>query len=317
MTSPSEQLRFLTETAGVHLTTDRVLFARGDDAREWLNGQVTNDVKELGPERAVYALAATVKGRVISDLWAIEHGGALAIVLPAAGFEAAFASFDKHVIMEDVELAPDPSLRVITVQGPRALELRQGTDDAVHHYEASRLETGGFDLWVPADRVTVTLDALDARARAIGGGLVDEPGWVHAHVARVVPRFGADFGPDSYPQEAGLKSRALSFSKGCYRGQEVIYMLENRGQLGRRLVSLEGPPGMRLEHGQPVEADGKRVGELTSIDVTPDRAEPTLALGYVKRAHAEVGSEVTVSGATYRVRAVAGLTDGSCPIVAR
>jgi folate-binding protein YgfZ len=310
MTSP---LRFVTETVGVFVTDDRVLHVRGDDAQSWLNGQITNDVRELSPDGATYALAATLKGRVISDLWALKEGDHAAVVLPRAGYEAAVETFDKHVIMEDVELVPDDALRVVSLLGPRAGEVAEAAPGLVR-YRADRLHTGGIDLWVPTSELERTLGLLQEKAEALGGGVLDAAGFTHVRVLLGVPRFGEDFGTDHYPQEAGLKARALSFSKGCYRGQEVIYMLENRGQLARRLVVLEA--AQPVARGTQLEVEGKRVGEITTLDVTPTASGTTLLMGYVKRPLAEVGQVLLAAGQLCTVRSVVGLTDESCPIVA-
>jgi folate-binding protein YgfZ len=311
MSSVEQQLSFVCDSAGVFLTGDRVVHVRGDDARSWLNGQVTRDVRELSGDRAAYALLTTAKGRVVSDLWAVSVDDGMAVVLPGASFETTLAMLDKHVIMEDVELAADENLRVVTVQGPRAAEVAADVF-ALRKIEVARLPAGGVDLWVAADVVSMTLSELNRRASALGGGTLDTAGWEHAHVALGVPRFGIDFAEHSYPQEAGLRDRALSFQKGCYRGQEVIYMLENRGQLARRLVQLRAEAGA-VAAGNVLEADGKRVGEVTSVTAAPDGA--TLFLGYVKRPLAEVGQALSAAGVPCVVQSVVGATDPTCPLV--
>jgi folate-binding protein YgfZ len=313
MTSAAQQLDFVRDSAAVYLTTDRVVHVRGDDARSWLNGQITSDVRELAGDRAAYSLLATAKGRVVSDLWALAADDGMAIVLPASNFAATLAVLDKHVIMEDVELDADEGLRVIAVVGPRAREVASRVR-AARSYDAGRLGSTSVDLWVAADAVDATLAQLGHEVSQLGGGLLDDAGWAHAHVALGVPRLGSDFGEQSYPQEAGLRDRALSFQKGCYRGQEVIYMLENRGQLARRLVQLELPAGASAAPGTQLEAEGKRVGEITSVAVTPSPDGATLVLGYVKRPLSEVGQELTAGGARCVVRSVVGATDPSCPL---
>lgn len=307
MTAPKTQVRWLSETAGVYQTTDRVVHVRGDDARSWLNGQVSNDVRELSEEAACYALALTVKGRIVSDLWALAEGAeGMALVLPKARCEATLERLDKHIIMEDVELTPDAELEVFTVQGPRASEVVMAAREApLRRYRCARLTAEGIDLWVARAQAEALFEQLVRAAVAVGGGVLGDPSWAEAHVALRVPRLGVDFGEDSYPQEAGLGSRALSFSKGCYLGQEVVYMLENRGQLPRRLVQLEAPSGAVIEPGAPVlDGEGKRVGEVTSATVS---GEEPLALAYVKRALAEVERFVWVAGSPCRVRAVVGI----------
>jgi tRNA-modifying protein YgfZ len=288
MSSLDEQVRWVSETAAVYATGDRVVRVRGDDARSWLNGQITNDVRTLTGDTAIYALTLTVKGRVVSDLWALDDEPGMAVVLPAARADQALARFEQHIIMEDVELQPE-QLTVITVQGPRAAEVIEAT--GVRRYACARLSEG-FDVWAAG----AELDMLKRRAAAIGGGELDADGWAAAHLALGVPRVGVDFGDDTYPQEAGLK-RALSFGKGCYLGQEVVYMLENRGQLARRLVQLDAPG---LEPGAAITDEaGKRLGTLTS-------ASGPYALGLVKRSHAETGQTVLVGGSPVRVRTVVG-----------
>ncbi|MET0339600.1 MAG: hypothetical protein ABW252_01290 [Polyangiales bacterium] len=316
-TSSSDGLGWLTGSAAVFRSSDRVVHVRGDDARSWLNGQISNDVRSLPPDTARYALLLTVKGRVVSDLWALDAADGMALVLPIVRADAALERFDKHIIMEDVELQPDPDLVVLTVQGPRAAEVVEAASDAVRRYAAPRLGGVGFDVWVPASEAARALDVLATKAAAIGGGQLDEIGWARAHVTLGVPRVSADFGEDSYPQEAGLGARAMSFEKGCYTGQEVVYMLERRGQLGRRLVQLEGSAvdteGRAIEGAPLVDADGKKLGELTSFslvsgdDVVGEQvAARALALGYLKRQAAEPGQTVWVAGSPWRVRRVVG-----------
>jgi folate-binding protein YgfZ len=294
----------LLATVAVYRTRDRVVHVRGDDARSWLNGQISNDVRELHGDDARYALTLTVKGRIVSDLWALDEPPGMALVLPEARCQATLERLEKHIIMEDVELAPDPEIEVLTVQGARASELVARGGAFSRTYPCPRLGPGGIDLWVPRAEADAALAALREAARTLGGGTLDEANWAEAHVALGIPRLGVDFGEDSYPQEAGLGPRALSFSKGCYLGQEVVYMLENRGQLPRRLVQLEAPASVVVEPGMPIlDGEGKRVGEVTSTTTSGDEV---LALGYVKRALAEAERFVWVGGSPCRVRGIAG-----------
>lgn len=306
MSHPSSALRWLTEIVGVYRTSDLVVRVRGEDARSWLNGQVTTDVRDTTSDAARYALALTVKGRIVSDLWALEDAPGMALVLPTAGAEPALQQFEQHIIMEDVELAREPGLTVLSVQGPRAGELGSTLPEGTRRYACARLSSAGFDCWVANADVERVLAELVESATGLGGGAVDEASWAAAHVALGVPRLGSDFGSDAYPQEAGLGGRAMSFSKGCYMGQEVAYMLEKRGQVARRLVQLEG----LLEPGAGVaDSEGKRVGEVTSIvpaSLQGEAGPRALGLAYVKRAFAEPERQVWVAGSPCRVVRVIG-----------
>lgn len=318
MASVQEQCAWLSNSVGVFVTGDRLLRVAGEDAESWLNGQVTADVRGLSQGEARYALTVTVKGRVITDLWVAHDAQGLVLSLPSSTYDAALAAYEKHIIMEDVELSPCPDLRVVTVQGPAAPELRATLEPVVPQLTCARLfPRPGFDLWTPLPELEALLDRLERAAAALAGGRVDEAGVAQAHVVLGVPRTAIDFGLDTYPQEAGLKQRAVSFSKGCYVGQEVVYMLENRGQPARRLAQLECPAG-ELAAGDPVlDGDGKRVGALTSVaEPQPAGAASRLALAYLKRSSAELAARVRVRDRECSVRWVVGHTDSSCPIVA-
>src|SRR4051812_25275976 len=97
-----DQVRALGACVGVYRTSDRVIHVRGDDARSWLNGQISNDVRTVSGDEAQYAVALTVKGRIISDLWALEEAPGMAIVVPGTRADAALARFEQYIIMEDV-----------------------------------------------------------------------------------------------------------------------------------------------------------------------------------------------------------------------
>jgi folate-binding protein YgfZ len=314
MASHEEQTSWLTESAGVYRSSDRIVRLRGDDAVSWLNGQVTADVRALVPGQAVYALAVTLKGRVHTDLWVVQDAEGLAIVLPAACVERALDAFEKHIIMEDVELAPEPELQVVTVLGPRAGEVVEKWAGAAPHYSCARLAAReGIDLWLGESDLDTQLAALTRTAESLGGGAIDDAGWAHAHVVLGTPRAGVDFGPETYPQEAGLKARAVSFSKGCYTGQEVVYMLEKRGQVARRLVQLVGPLPTPPPGAVVLDGENARIGEVTSATQTHGNA---VALAYLKRAHSELLTRVRIDGSEWEVRYVVGANDAGCPIVA-
>jgi tRNA-modifying protein YgfZ len=320
MASLDEQARWVSESVAVFVPTEVSIRTVGDDAKSWLNGQVTNDVRELRQDAAVYALAVTVKGRVISDLWARAGETGPILAIPASVRDLLLPHFEKHIIMEDVELIEDADKFAVSVQGPRAREAVAGLTSTSAVIACSRFNREGFDVVTDAAGLSALLEELTRRAESLGGGRLSDSGLAHAHVLHAIPRIGIDFGEGNYPQEAGLKGRAVSFNKGCYTGQEVVYMLENRGQLSRRLVQLTGPAEPALAKGSSVyDAQGARVGEITSSTVTDSGKPMTVALAYLKRAAAEVGSVVSVGAPgplSYIVRFVVGVTNDPCPIIA-
>ncbi len=288
------------EGAGVRRLEDVVLLdVRGDDTRSWLNGQLTNDVRHTKKGDAVYALAVTVKGKILADVWVFDRGDdRFWLAVPSSSVEALLESFDGQIIMEDVEVAPEEGRSLLTVVGPRADVVTAAIGDETPVFSTERLGPSR-DVVVAADD-TATFERLVREAGALGGGAIDESAWELARLRRHTPRFAVDFDARNYPQEAGLKDRAVSFQKGCYLGQEVVCMLESRGKVSKRLVALRlggsAPPA-----DSEISAEGKGVGRITSSVLDGGEA---LALGYVKAAFAEVGAKLEVGGASAEVTAI-------------
>ncbi|MFW6085640.1 MAG: YgfZ/GcvT domain-containing protein [Myxococcota bacterium] len=300
--------RALTETAGVCLLADHaVLRVTGDDARSWLNGQITNDVGQVAPGEATYALVVTLKGRVMTDLWALDRGEeGLDLVLPAARLETVASYLDRFVIMEDVEMEPLQDVRVLSVQGPAAARVMAQVDGGPW-WPCARLTEGGGDRLVPADEAPELLVKVGDVARAQGGGPVGEASWELARLRTGIPRMGADFGEGTYPQEAGLKDRAVSFRKGCYQGQEAVVMLEHRGKPPKKLARLTVQADRPPDPGTPIHnGEGRPVGEVTSAVADPDSPGRCPALGYLKRSAPSESEGLHAGDAPVVVRAILG-----------
>jgi len=142
--------------------------------------------------------------------------------------------------------------------------------------------------------------AMAAAAREIRGGVGDLEGWEAVRVLAGVAKFGVDFDDTTYPQEAALETKAVSFQKGCYLGQEVVCMLEMRGHVKRRLVPLvvsggEAPP----RHAVVEDGKGAPIGEVTSAIRGPGGEVRAIAM--VKHAFIASGTFVVVAGAEARV----------------
>jgi hypothetical protein len=244
----------------------------------------------------------TVKGKILADVWVYDRGeDRFWLAVPTVSVEPLLESFDGQIIMEDVEVQRDDGHSVITVVGPKAAKVGDVLDDDAWIFPTARLGESRDVIVSAGDDATFV--ALVKAAEGVGGGAVDEAAWELARVRRHTPRFAADFDSRNYPQEAGLKERAVSFQKGCYLGQEVVCMLESRGKLSKRLVALSLPGDVRPEVESEISAEGKGVGRITSSVRDGDAA---LALGYVKAAYAEVGAKVDVGGAAAEVKAIVG-----------
>ena len=277
------------------------ILVTGKDRISWLNGLVTCELAHLTPGEAAYGLLVEKKGRIQTDLYVVQERGTAAVTLavPSALRDSLMATLDHYLIMEDVELALG-DLVFVVAHGPLAVELAglapfAGTVDL--------LGTGGVVLGAPAaDRA-----AFDARlaeaARRLGGVIADDSIWEPVRIEHGLPRFGAEVDATFYPQEASLEKLAVSFSKGCYLGQEVVYMLQERGHVKQKLVSLALDAASAVPaQGAPVTTPtGEAVGDIRSAVMGPLSGNPA-AIAMVKWAFAKPGTELRVGDAPARVR---------------
>jgi folate-binding protein YgfZ len=302
----------LREGAGVlDLSFRGRLCVLGADAQRFLNGQVTNNVKDLPVGQGCYAALVSAKGRLHSDLNIYRLENEMLLDFEPGLSEAVAQRLEKFVIAEDVQVinaAADYGLW--SVQGPKAEEVAGGLSPGfaippkemgvakveeaalgeIYVTNLPRLRSRGLDLFVPAR----AMKEAAARLLARGGRLC---GWQALETARIEagrPRFGADMDETNLAPEA-LDARAISYAKGCYIGQEVIARIRTYGQVAKSLRGLrlrgdgrEAPPrGTKLFLGQ------KEVGGITSATWSP-ALQGVIALGYVRREASQTGTELEV-----------------------
>ncbi len=289
--SLEDQVSALRDGAGLcALESLGALGVRGRDRTKWLNGMITNDVRVLPPGRSVYAAAVGLKGKIITDLYVDARDDEMALVMPLDRIAELTEHFDRYVVMEDVFVSPR-DVKVFSLQGPLATERAASLP---HHFAADRLGRGGVDLVIPADDEAAfeALRALVAKGDAV---VVSPEAWDTARIEAGVGAFAVDFDANHFVQEAAITSRAVSFQKGCYLGQEVVCRLEMRGQVQKLLsgLVLDGPAPAA---GDAVLVDGKEVGRVTSARASVTLPGRSVAIAMVKHAAAESGAAVTVNG---------------------
>jgi folate-binding protein YgfZ len=317
----AEQYRALHEGAGLVERADRgLLRLTGGDRLAFLQGILTNDVAALAEGQGAYAALLTANGRMIADMRVIEVGDATLLDVAASQAASLRDRFDMSIFTEDVQVADDSAgFRQIGVHGPRAQDAvaaALGTDpDALgaialdqNRRVAGTVVIGsadfgvtGFDLIVPADNADATVGALSAAGAVALDSEV-------AEVARVEagrPRFGTDMDDDTIPLEAGIEDRAISLTKGCYVGQEIIIRMLHRGQgrVAKRLVGLILDPSATVPaKGDAIRVGERQVGTVTSATQSPALERP-IAMGYVHRDFAERGQDVAITSAAGPQRA--------------
>ncbi len=236
----------------------------GPDRQKWLAGLVTADIKSMVVGDGCYALSVNKKGRLQAETYVVIDDERILMGVRKDLAAGVVAAMDHYLIMEDAEIElMEPSMHWWLAHGPEAKAVAVAGREA----EAS---VGMAHL----GEIPTAIIALAPGSHPSEGELLTRPadallatpnGWERIRIERMLPRFGVDFDVDCYPQEACVEGLAVSFNKGCYLGQEAVFMLEKRGHVQKRLVRLvldtETPP----QAGEKIcTEDGDEVGVVTS-----------------------------------------------------
>lgn len=287
MSSPPGYDALLRGAAFVRRTDRGLVRLRGAERLSWLQGLVTNDVATLQPGTRVYAAYLTPQGRMITDLWAAETGDETLLDVPASLAASLSARLDGLIFAENVQI-DDATAELAVLQVFGGSPTLPGSAVAVTDDTYGRHSTVAY---VAAADLPNLLASLAATHTEAGLDALDV-----LRIEAGVPRFLADMSEDTIPLEAGLEDRAISFTKGCYVGQEIIVRVTTRGggRVARRLVGLDlGPGAAAPPAGATIHAGDRNVGRVTSAAWSPRRAG-VIALGYVHRDFTEPGTLLEV-----------------------
>ncbi len=275
-----------------------MLSVSGSERVSWLNAVVTSDASSVTRESAGFGLLLSKQGKIQTDFYLVADGERLLAVVAPGTADAARSELDRMLVMEDVELSDiSSSLAALTLHGPRALELGRAAAGAGGVAASlDRTGLGGAVLVVPRG----ALDEVTTRLESEGARLAGPGDWPAVRVPRGVAIFGIDYGPSDNPHEAGLERRAIAWNKGCYLGQEAVFMQDARGKVKRRLVVLGVEGSGEIAAGAAVErASGEKVGRVTSgVSI---RAGERYALAMVGSPDFEPGTPLVIDGSPARV----------------
>jgi folate-binding protein YgfZ len=287
----------------------------GRDRATYLQGLLTNDIVALSSGQGCYTAYLTAQGRMISDLHVYELGDVMLVTTPRSTKDVMLGKFDQFIFSEDVQLGDvTDAFGVLVLVGPgiaRALDTvlgHEASEVAALPLHANRrlvcegqpvvalrvADTGVPGVALMAD--TTTMTHLTDAVHAAGGVDLDEETADALRIEAGVPAVGRDIDTETIPLEAGIEERAISFTKGCYVGQEVIIRVLHRGhgRVARKLVGLTLAPHDEVPVvGTALTVDGAVVGSITSSVWSPSLARP-IALGYVKRDFVQPGTSVDV-----------------------
>jgi len=274
----------------------------GSDRVRWLNGMVTNNVRDLATGHGVYAFLLNPQGHILGDLYAYNRGDSILVDSEQSQLSKILATFEHYIIMDDVEVQNiSEKLTGLAIAGPRSHEVLSKAGFEVPELEPLQLadpvwngivltmvrgegDAPSYQIWLSPENAARVREALiNAGASPVG------PGAQELHrIALGIPRYARDIRERDLPQETE-QTRALHFSKGCYIGQEIVERIRSRGNVHRKFTGflIDGPlpaPGTKIQ------LDGKDLGEITSAASLPtENGEQPVALGYIRREAATPG----------------------------
>src|SRR5258708_1155219 len=291
------------------------LLVSGSEAVMFLNGLITNDMKTLAVNSWMPAAFPNVQGRLIATVRIIHREDGFLIDTESVSLETVAKLLERFILAGDFRVKDLTSeTAMLSVQGPTAAEVvRQVLGEAIANVARGQvvtapLENGsnvtvirathtgedGFDLFVDVNEAPLLAASLRAGGAAPFGSEVAEVLRIEAGI----PRFGIDMDDTKVVTETNLDD-AVSFTKGCYIGQEIIARIKYRGHVAKKLTGVRMEQDVGLERGAKIlSADDKEIGNITSSTVSP-RLKRTIALGYVKYDYLEPGTKVRVDSAEH------------------
>jgi folate-binding protein YgfZ len=288
----------------------------GRDRAEYLQGLLSNDIVALKPGGGCYATYLTPQGRMIADLLVYELGDVILLGMSGDVKAGVLGKLDQFIFSEDVQLGDvTETFGQLGVIGPGAAKAVAAVVTGVPADALSALDehgnirafvdgrpaivarvtdTGepGFDVFVERGQS----DALRAGLQHAGAIPIDAATADRVRIESGVPMFHRDMDEDTIPLEAGIEGRAISLTKGCYVGQEVIIRVLHRGhgRVARKLVGLAIDGGSAPAAGAAVRSGDRDIGHVTSAAISPALDRP-IALAYVHRDFVQPGTAVTVA----------------------
>ncbi|HSE18423.1 MAG TPA: glycine cleavage T C-terminal barrel domain-containing protein [Pyrinomonadaceae bacterium] len=275
----------------------------GSEATMFLNGLITNDVKNLAQNRWMPAVFPTVQGRLIGAVRVIRGSEpAFLIDTETASHDAVLKTISKFTLAGDFKVADVTSeTALLTIQGDKAAEIVEkvtgvsdlpengvAEKDGVTIIRATHTGEEGFDVIIDSSRKASFRQALeDAGAQPVGEDTLEI-----LRVEAGIPRFGLDMDETNVVPETNLDA-AVSYTKGCYVGQEIIVRIKHRGHPAKKLTGLRFETDQQIEPGAIIlSKENQEIGRVTSAVVSPRLG--SIGLGYVRYEHIAEGTQVVV-----------------------
>ena len=320
--SLEEEYAALGRKAGLlDLSVQSVAELRGRDRSRFLHGMVTNDIRNLSPGQGCYALMLTPRGRILTDMRVLCLEETLMLMVEADLMEKDLALLRKYIIADQVEIIDrSADLTILSLQGPKASEALsrlcpgQSLPEAPFEHRLvqvgnlparcirmRRTGSGGYDLIVPEAQSVDLWNLLLQSGEPAGLQPVGLEAWNIHRLEAGIAWYGTDMDEARIPLEAGMEE-AISYSKGCYIGQEVVARSTFRGQVNRKLMGLLLSTGKPAHGGDKIFRAGQEVGWVTGSAYSP-RLGRAIALAYVRKEAWDPGTTVGVENGGVRTDA--------------
>jgi len=318
--TPQEEQRFANETVALIDKNYRTYFTfTGPDRVRYVNAILTNNIKDLATDHGVVSLLLNAQGRILAEIETFAEAEQLFCVSHRMIRERLMEVLEKYIIMDDVTLTDETeNFGTLAIEGPEAsriveelaglhLDTLPALSWAEHYLKANGTSipcrivkrppgtSAGAEFVARREHLESLWNVLLTAAREHGGGPTGYKALSAQRLVQGVPWFGYDFGEKQIPHEAGLESSHISYTKGCYTGQEIVERVRSRGQVNRRRVELlfsgDGVP----ENGTELTADGKPAGFVTRAAQSWFPA-CVLGMGYLGKDHRTGGTELRWTG---------------------
>jgi tRNA-modifying protein YgfZ len=269
----------------------------GDERLTWLQGLVTSDVAQLDSGRATWGLFLAKVGKCLSEVLVLAAPNTVWLGVPSSRIDAVLDHLDTFLVMEDAEVELVSDLEWLSLFGPKA------ESDSSELVRAFPRFSQGSVIWGEGRGVVLvgpaaSRDEVIAHVVGRGGHLLSDAELRAFRIEHFMPEFGVDFDERHNPHDASIERSAVSWEKGCYLGQEAVCMLDMRGKVRRRLVSLRVEGASVSAADEVRDGEGEVVGEVTSS--TPSFTG-SIAFARIRASVAVEGTDLSVNGAPARV----------------
>src|SRR5438477_6351139 len=274
----------------------------GPDRVRYLNAILTNNIKDLLPGQGVVSLFLNPQGRILAEMETYAEAESLFCISYAMIREALVPALDKFIIMDDVTLSDETEkFGTLALEGPRAasvtkaiasfdlaelrdLEFREVLVRGIPCRMTRRSAAGvpGAEFLVPGENLPRLWETLAEAVASTGGRAMGYQALNALRLEQGIPWFGYDFGDKQIPHEAGLEHSHISYTKGCYTGQEIVERVRSRGQVNRARVLMKFDTSEPPPAGSPLLADGKEAGHITRAAFSP-ALQTAIRTAYVRR----------------------------------